>query len=102
MKLNNKLTLLVFMAVLTVLGCKKKDYSLGGTPDKSAINMEVKQDLTVDPGGNTIYLINHNEGVEPYWNYTTGTSTRRVDTVRYAFKGDYVVKRTAVTGGGLV
>ncbi len=24
--------------------------------------------------------------VEPYRNYATGTSTRRIDTVRYAFK----------------
>lgn len=90
------------MGVLAVLSCKKKDFSLSGTPDKSEINMEVKQDLTVDAGGNTVYLINHNDKVEPYWNYATGTSTRRIDTVRYAFKGDYVIKRTAVTGGGLV
>lgn len=102
MQLNNKLTLLTFMGVLMVLSCKKKDYSLSGAPDKSAINMEVKQDLSVDAGGNTVYLINHTENIEPYWNYATGTSTRRIDTVRYAFKGDYVVKRTAVTGGGLV
>ncbi|HUP14307.1 MAG TPA: hypothetical protein VM187_18925, partial [Niastella sp.] len=102
MQLNNKLMLLACMAVLAVLGCKKKDYSLSGTPDKSAINMEVKQDLQVDAGGNTVYLINHTDNIEPYWNYTTGTSIRRIDTVRYAFKGDYVIKRTAITGGGLV
>lgn len=102
MKLNNKIALFVLMAVLTVLSCKKKDYSLAGTPDTSAINMEVKQDLTVDDGGNTVYLINHSDKVEPYWDFATGTSTRRIDTVRYAFKGDYTIKRTAVTSGGLV
>ena len=102
MKLFKYITLLIFIAGFTVLSCKKKDYSLAGTPDKSQIDMEVNQDLTVDPGGNTIYLVNNTDNVEPYWNYATGTSTRRIDTVHYAFKGDYVVKRTAVTAGGLV
>lgn len=102
MKLNKQIALLLSIAVFSVLSCKKKDYSLSGTPDKSAINMEVKQDLTVDPGGNTVYLINHSDQVEPVWDYTTGKSIRRIDTVRYAFKGDYIIKRTAVTGGGLV
>ena len=102
MKLFKQIILLVTIAVLVVMSCKKKDYSLGNMPDKAQINMEVKQDLTVDAGGNTVYLINHTDAVEPYWDYATGTSTRRVDTVKYAFKGDYTVKRTAVTGGGLV
>jgi hypothetical protein len=64
--------------------------------------MEVKQDLAVDPGGNTIYLINHTDKVEPVWDYATGKSIRRVDTVHYAFKGDYIIKRSAVTAGGIV
>jgi hypothetical protein len=102
MKLIKQITLLVTMAVFVMLSCKKKDYSLGNMPDKSQINMEVKQDLTVDAGGNTVYLINHTDAVEPYWDYTTGTSTRKVDTVKYAFKGDYTIKRTAVTKAGLV
>jgi len=102
MKLVKYITLLIFVAGFTVLSCKKKDYSLPGVPDKSQIDMQVKQDFTVDPGGNTIYLINNTDNIEPYWNYATGTSTRRVDTVHYAFKGDYIVRRTAVTKGGLV
>lgn len=102
MKLINRITLIVFIAVFSVLSCKKKDYSLSGLPDKSEINMEVKQDLTVDAGGNTVYLVNHTDKVAPVWDYGTGRSTRRVDTIRFAFQGDYVIKRTAVTGGGLV
>jgi hypothetical protein len=102
MKLYNRITLLVSIAVFSVLSCKKKDYSLAGLPDKSEINMEIKQDLTVDPGGNTVYLTTHNDQVIPVWDYGTGKSNRHIDTVRYAFKGDYVIKRTAVTGGGLV
>ena len=102
MKLIKGIALFGFIAVFTVVSCKKKDYSLAGTPDKSAIDMEVKQDLAVDAGGNTVYLINHTDQVEPVWDYATGKSLRRVDTVRYAFKGDYIIKRSAVTGGGLV
>ena len=102
MKLIKQIALLLLVSTGVLLSCKKKDYQLGSLPDKSEINMEVKQDLTVDPGGNTIYLINHTDKVEPIWNYATGTSTRRVDTVHYAFKGDYKIARSAVTGGGIV
>jgi hypothetical protein len=102
MKFIKQITLLILVIAGVVLSCKKNDYSLANLPDKSQINMEVKQDLAVDAGGNTVYLINHTDKVEPVWDYATGKSTRRVDTVRYAFKGDYVIKRTAVTQGGLV
>jgi hypothetical protein len=102
MKLIKQIALLLTIATCFVLSCKKKDYSLSALPDESQINMEVKQDLTVDPGGNTVYLINHTDKVEPVWNYTTGKSIRRVDTVRYAFKGEYKIARSAVTGGGIV
>ena len=97
-----QIKLLLFIAVAAVSSCKKKDYSFPGLPDKAEINMEVKQDLAVDPGGNTIYLINHTDKVAPVWDYATGKSMRRVDTVRYAFKGDYKIARSAVTGGGIV
>lgn len=102
MKLIKQIALLIAIVVFSVLSCKKKEYSLGAKPGKSQINMEVKQDLTVDPGGNTVYLTNYTDNIEPRWDYVTGTSTRQVDTVRYAFAGDYVIKRTAVTRGGLV
>jgi hypothetical protein len=102
MKLIKQIALLLLVITGLVLSCKKKDYSLTRLPDKSEINMEVKQDLTVDPGGNTVYLINHTDKVEPVWDYATGKSTRRVDTVHYAFKGDYIVRRSAVTQGGIV
>ncbi|HKO79095.1 MAG TPA: hypothetical protein VJU78_01810 [Chitinophagaceae bacterium] len=102
MKLIKQIALLLTIAICTVLSCKKKDYSLSALPDKSQINMEVKQDLTVDPGGNTVYLINHTDNVEPIWDYVTGKSIRRVDTVRYAFKGDYIIRRSAVTQAGIV
>jgi len=102
MKVINKITILLMMGMGLILSCKKADYNLGILPDKSAIDMEVKQDLAVDPGGNTVYLINHTDKVEPVWDYATGKSIRRVDTVHYAFMGDYVIRRSAVTQGGIV
>src|SRR5688572_4598772 len=102
MKSFYKITLILFLAVLTVLSCKKKEYSLSGLPDKSAIKMDVKQDLTVDAGGNTVYLTTGTEQILPVWDYGTGKSNRLTDTIRFAFKGDYTIKRTAVTDGGLV
>nr|WP_295863894.1 hypothetical protein [uncultured Chitinophaga sp.] len=94
--------LLSLIIISTILSCKKKEYSLPPLSDKSAINMEVKQDLTVDPGGNTLYLINHTAEVIPVWDYGTGRSSRQTDTIHFAFKGDYVIRRSALTGGGIV
>jgi hypothetical protein len=102
MKLTKQISLLLLVITGVVLSCGKKEYKLGSLPDKSQINMEVKQDLAVDAGGNTVYLINHTDKVEPIWDYATGKSIRRVDTVRYAFKGDYKIARSAVTGAGIV
>lgn len=90
------------LVMLLISSCKKPVYSLDALPDQSQLNLEVKQDLAVDPGGNTVYLITHTDKVEPIWDYGTGRSIRRVDTIRFAFKGDYTIKRSAVTGGGLV
>ena len=102
MKLIKQIALLLLIMTSAVLSCKKQDYRLGNLPDKSEINMEVKQDLAVDPGGNTVYLINHTDKVEPMWDYATGKSIRRIDTVRYAFKGDYIIRRSALTQAGIV
>lgn len=102
MKHIKEIILLLVIAIVTVLSCKKADYSLGPLPDKSEIDMEVKQDISADPGGNTVYLITHTEGIEPVWDYGTGKSMRRVDTIHYAFKGEYKIARSAVTGGGVV
>jgi len=102
MKHTKQISLLLLVITGVVLSCEKKDYKLGSLPDKSEINMEVKQDFTVDSGGNTVYLINHTDKVEPIWDYATGKSIRRVDTVRYAFKGDYKIARSAITRGGIV
>ncbi len=92
-----------FLAVLSlVIACKKNEYALDKMMEASQLSFEVVQDLVVDPGGNTVYLINTSPETVPMWDYGTGKSTRQRDTIRFAFKGDYVIKYSAVTDGGIV
>jgi len=102
MKFTRQYTGLLLLALLAFFGCTRKNYELGGLPDPSEIDFEVVQDLSVDPGGNTVYLINRTDKIIPIWDYGTGRSNRNMDTVRFAFQGDYVIKFSAETAGGLV
>lgn len=92
--------------MLTVLflvpSCSPESYSLDGPTAKSDIHFEITQDLVADPGGNTVIMKNTTSGVILNWDYVTGKSNEKTQTVKYAFKGDYTIKITAVTGGGLV
>jgi len=102
MKVFKKLTGVFLLGISLITSCSKKDHDLGRMLDKSEIKFEVVQDLATDPGGNTVILINKTPGTLALWDYGTGKSTRERDTVRFAFKGDYVVKFSALTGGGVV
>ncbi|WP_281238221.1 hypothetical protein [Flavobacterium praedii] len=93
---------LMLMVLFLVPSCSPETYSLDGTTDKSAIDFEITQDLVADPGGNTVIMTNKTPGVVLTWDYVTGKSNKAKDIVKYAFKGDYTIKITAVTGGGLV
>ncbi|WP_257667236.1 hypothetical protein [Parapedobacter tibetensis] len=94
---------MAWMAVLLCMAtCKQVDPQLGQLLDKSQINFEVVQDLVTDPGGNTVILINHTSGTVPVWDYGTGKSNRARDTVRYAFEGEYTIRFSAMTAGGMV
>ncbi len=102
MKRNSFIMWIALSAVLFLITCKKADHRLEEPLDKSAIDFQVLQDTGADAGGNTVILINNTPGTIPIWDYGTGRSSRQRDTVRFAFKGDYVIKRSAVTGGGIV
>jgi hypothetical protein len=101
MKQHIKL-LAMFMLPLMIIACKKDEHSLGTVLSKSEIVYSVTQDMQADPGGNTVILRNSTPATLSMWDFQTGTSTRMVDTVRFAFAGDYVVKFSAVTGGQVV
>lgn len=101
---NTKLIIKSFLMLLALIvaSCSPETYSLGETPNKSDIQYKIEQDFTVDPGGNTVKLINQTPGVVLTWDYVTGKSNKATETVKYAFKGNYTIKILAVTAGGLV
>lgn len=88
--------------ILLVSSCSPETYSLDRATNKSDIDFDISQDLVVDPGGNTVILKNLTPGVILNWDYGTGKSNKATQTVKYAFKGVYTVKITAITDGGTV
>src|SRR5690606_7975648 len=92
--------ILALMFLLT--SCQDDDHELGRMLSKSEINFEVIQDYTVDEGGNTVILRNYTSNIVPMWDYGTGRSNRVEDTVRFPFKGEYTIKFSALTAGGIV
>lgn len=92
----------VLFSLAVLVSCQKDHYNLGNPLDKSAIKFQVVQDKKADAGGNTVILMNETPGTISIWDYGTGRSTRQTDTVRYPFKGDYVVKFSVLSGGVLV
>lgn len=101
MKLLKKIALPLALAG-SMIACQKADHDLGRMLDPSEISFEVVQDLSADPGGNTVILRNETPGTISIWDYGTGRSGRATDTVRFAFQGDYEIKFSALTAGGVV
>ncbi len=101
--LMKSLGLLIMMGVI-LASCnpEEDDRNLTGKLGASEIDFQVIQDYDIDTGGNTVILINNTPGTIAVWDYGTGKSKRKIDTVRFAFKGDYVIKRVAITEGGQV
>lgn len=100
---NIKLLITTFLILAVLISsCSPDTYSLDAVTDKSDIEYEITQDFAVDPGGNTVILKNKTPGVVLTWDYVTGKTNKAVETVKYAFKGNYTIKITAVTGGGIV
>jgi hypothetical protein len=100
-KIKNIFIMLLAM-VLLVTSCQDESHELGEILAPSQINFEVVQDYSIDEGGNTVILKNNTPETVSIWDYGTGRSTRQQDTIRFAFKGEYVIKFSAVTAGGVV
>lgn len=93
--------LLISMGLLCTT-CKKDSHQMEAPLSKSALKFEVVQDYEADKGGNTIILINNTPETISIWDYGNGSSTRQRDTVYFAFKGNYTIKFSAATDGGIV
>jgi hypothetical protein len=102
MKKMKKILAVLLAATMIATSCVDDDHSLGELLPKEKINYTVTQDLATDAGGNTVIMTDNTPGTIPIWDYGTGRSNRMQDTIRFAFKGDYVIKFSALTGGGVV
>lgn len=103
MKSYKLLLSILLVTIIMVTSCVVDDhYELGEMLDPSQIHFKVEQDLNTDPGGNTVILINDTPETVSIWDYGTGKSNRQVDTVRFAFQGEYVIHFSAMTAGGIV
>ena len=98
MKLLNKLGIIILVG-LSVVSCKKESYNLESPLDKSQLKFSVTQQQSKD---NVVYLASQTPKVIPYWDYSSGTSSRVNDTIIFPFSGDYLIKYSAYTGGGFV
>lgn len=92
----------ILVSMFLIIACQVDDYELGVMLNKSEIDFEVIQDFSVDEGGNTVILKTNTSKIVPMWDYGTGRSNRAVDTVRFPFKGEYTIKFSALTAGGVV
>jgi hypothetical protein len=93
----------MFLAMLFfTTACQEDNFELGDRLSPADIDFEVVQDYSIDSGGNTVILRNNTPGTIAMWDFGTGRSTRTIDTVRYAFKGQYTINFSALTAGGVV
>lgn len=99
---NNILKLLALSFLFVMFSCNDEDYELGRKLDASELDFSVTQDYNIDEGGNTIILKNNTPGTIPIWDYGTGKSNKATDTIRFAFAGEYTIKFSAATAGGVV
>lgn len=95
----------IFLSLLAVAGCivscdpsEKRD-SLPGLLDISQLSYSVTQAPGQD---NIVYLESKTKGAIPYWDYGSGTSTRVLDTISFAFAGTYTIKYAVSASGGFV
>src|SRR5690606_17035292 len=102
MKTIYKYAFMIMCLCGLLTSCDDHETSMGAKLDPSELNFKIEQDLTIDQGGNTVILTNNTPGTIPIWNYGTGRSNKAIDTIRFAFAGEYTIQYSAMTEGGLV
>ncbi|MEL4307738.1 hypothetical protein [Joostella sp. CR20] len=102
MKTIYKLSLLLVAIGLIYSSCDDHEYEMGSKLAIDKIDFTIEQDLSIDAGGNTVILTSNTPEIIPIWDYGTGKSNRAIDTINFAFAGEYVIKFSAMTEGGVV
>jgi hypothetical protein len=99
--MKNKVGFIAVTLVLLVASCSPSQdkANLPEPLSRDALKFSVTQKSGED---NVVYLQSQTNGVIPYWDFGSGTSTQVNDTVIFPFSGDYVIHYDASTGGGFV
>ncbi|HYG19036.1 MAG TPA: hypothetical protein VD816_08900, partial [Ohtaekwangia sp.] len=76
MKNIKKIFTLVLAVMLVMTSCEDDTPGLGRKLDKSELDFDVIQNLSIDPGGNTVIMRNNTPGTVSMWDYGTGRSNK--------------------------
>lgn len=99
--MHHKITFILVSLVILEASCSPSQdkANLPQPLSKDALKFSVTQKSGED---NVVYLQSQTQGVIPYWDFGSGTSTLVNDTVIFPFSGDYVIHYNASTAGGFV
>lgn len=64
-----------------------------------ALSYKVTQNTEKD---NEVYLASETAAAIPFWDYGSGTSTKKLDTIVFPFSGDYIIHYGVSSAGGFV
>jgi hypothetical protein len=100
-KPNTIISFLIILFCIIFTSCQE-EHELGSMPDKSTLKFTIYQDQNADPSKNVIIMVNETPDVIPCWDYEFGRSQKQRDSINVIFRGDYVIKYSAITAGGIV
>ena len=94
----------VFILLISLTGLfscspSEKEVSTPSTLSSDALSYKVTQNPSKD---NEVYLESETSAAIPFWDYGSGTSTKKLDTVIFPFSGDYTIHYSVSSAGGFV
>ena len=91
--------LLSLSAGLTSCSPSEKTVSMPAALSATALSYKISQNADKD---NIVYLESETAAAIPFWDYGSGTSTHKLDTVIFPFSGDYTIHYGVSSAGGYV
>lgn len=77
----------------------EKTVSMPAAISPSALSFKVTQNSDKD---NVVYLESETAQAIPFWDFGSGTSTKKLDTIIFPFSGDYTIHYSVSSEGGFV
>lgn len=95
------IALLMTIAIAGLFSCNpsEKEVDLPRAISASALKYKITQNPDKD---NMVYLESETSQVIPFWDFGSGTSTKKMDTIIFPFSGDYTIHYSVSAGGGFV